>query len=230
MIKNLAIFLTIFIPIIAVGQSIEFYRFSLSTAYLPSCGSQSELYLKENNKTSRKATKRSWKHCKRIKRNNLPKDKSIEKAINLLDSLMRLEEYMFIVNPTLINTINSQDSKKNYFKITDKDIDDFFNKGDTVILKKNSIKQDFLEGMVIDGAPYWYELVFKRNGQDSIKYAFGGNFLDDVQTSNIIYWLPMYLTYKKYPFFGSIKLVEEYFNDEQLESVLFRFIAWTKKE
>ncbi len=230
MIKILTIFLILLIPTLAIGQDIEFYKFSVSTAFLPSCGSQSELYSKENNKIVRKATKRSWKHCKRIKNKHLPKDKNIEKAINLLDSLMRLEEYTIRVNPTLIDNIKSQNSKKQYFKITDKDVDDFFNKGDIVILKRSSVNQNFLEGIVIDGAPFWFELIFKRDGQDTLKYSFKGNFLDGVETSNILFWLPMYLTYKEYPIFGSIECFEEYFNDEQLESVLFRYISWTKKE
>ena len=217
------------LPIVTIGQKIEYYDFSISTAYLPSCGCQSERYLKENNKIKRIASSVNWKHCKRLKRKNLPKDKNIENAIILLDSLNRLDEFTFKINPTIIDSLKSRHLWKIIYKITDEDIDNFFNKRDNVTVKLKNIKLENLEGTVIDGAPYWFDLKILRQGQDTLNFSFEGNFMDGVQISNIKNWLPMYLAYREYPFFDSIKLVEEYFNDKKLESILFSTTNRLKK-
>lgn len=217
------------LPLLSTGQRIEYYNFSLVTAYLPSCGSQSEQYLKTNHKTQRKASSVHWKHCKKKKRKNLPEDLAIESAINLFDSLMRLEAFTFSINPALIDSLKSRTFRKQTFKITDTDIDHFFNQQHTVTLKMKTIKQALLEGVVIDGAPYSFNLTLKRAGQDTLQYSFQGNFFDGVETENIKSWLALYLTYTKYPLFSSIPLVEDYFDEETLENILFRFIIWTKE-
>lgn len=228
--KILTLLILGLLPSFSVGQKLDFYEFSVVTAYLPSCGSQSEIYLKVDNKVQRGSSAVHWKHCKKTKKRKLPKDESIEKAIDLLDSLNRLEEFTFTINIGLIDSLKARHFWKKTYQITDQDIDNFFSRHDTVTLKLKVVKQEILEGIVIDGAPYWFDLKLKREGQDTVKYSFTGNFLDGVQTSNIGNWIPMYLTFKEYKLFDSIKLMDEYFNDKKLESILFRFITWTKKE
>ena len=211
-----------------IGQELVYYKFSVATGYFPSCGRQSEEYVKYDNEVKRSATSIDWKHCKRVKTRKLPKNDDIENTINLLDSLNRLEEFTFEIKRALIDTLKSRHFWKDTYHISDKDIDDFFSNGNTVTLELDDIKQEIIEGTVIDGAPYSFELILIREGQDTLKYSFTGNFLDGVQTSNIENWIPMYMAYQENKFFDSIYLVEDYFSDKNLERILFRFIMWTK--
>lgn len=210
-----------------LGQTIDSYDFSLSGAYLPGGGGRSERYSKKGGKLNHKASESrhrgkryKLKHKKRV----LKPDYQIENTIHNLDSLFHLTTFEFTINKSIIDSIKARNK---YYKIPIADIDKFFSNGDTVTLNLSEIKQEAIEGVVIDGYPYFFDLTIVRPNQDSIIYKFNGNFYDGVQTSNIKNWLPLYLTYRQRKFFHTMPM-EKYFTDKNLESVLVRFIEWTK--
>jgi hypothetical protein len=212
------------------GQTNDSYNFSLSGAYLPGGGGRREIYSKTKGKLEHKASESrlhgrhyKWKHKKRTLKNDL----QIENTLNKLDSLFRLSEFKFTINKSIIDSIKAHNDRNKFYKIPLADIDKFFSHGDTVTLRLNDIKREDFEGTVIDGYPYFFELTIMRPNQDSIKYKFDGNFYDGVQTSNIKNWLPVYLAYGQSKFFDTMPM-EEYFTNKNLESVLIRFIEWTK--
>jgi hypothetical protein len=222
-ISTLIFFLTIIQA--SFGQTIDSYNFSLSGVYLPGGGGRNEIYSKRNGKLEHKSSESL--HNGRHKKHTLKKDLQIENKINTLDSLFRLKEFKFTINKSIIDSIKAHNEQNKFYKIPLADIENFFSKGDTVTLKLNDIKREDFEGTVIDGYPYFFDLTIMRTNQDSIKYKFDGNFYDGVQTSNIKNWLPVYLAYKQGKFFETMPM-EAYFTDENLESVLIRFIEWTK--
>ncbi len=211
------------------GQTIDNYKLSLSGIYLPGGGGRSEIYSKSNGKLDHKASEiqhgrrpNKWKQKRRTIKNDL----QIEATINKLDSLFRSTEFKFAINRSIIDSIKARNDRNEFYKIPSAEIEQFFSKGDTVMLNLKDIKQAEFEGFVIDGYPYTFDLIIMRPNQDSITYKFHGNFYDGVETSNIKNWLPVYLTYREKRFLETMPM-GKYFTDENLKDVLIRFIRWT---
>jgi hypothetical protein len=225
-----SIFLII-LTISTFGQKIDNYIFTFSGAYLPGGGGQTEYYFKTNNKPQHISTqtKHGWRYHWKHKKKKFKSNNEIIISIDRLDSLFRLTEFKFTIKKSIIDSIKARNDRSNYNKIPLADINKFFSHGDTIILNLKEIKQEQFEGMVIDGFPYWFDLSIIRQNQDTIKYKFEGNFCDDVQTSNIKNWIPVYLAYREKKFMETMPM-EDYFTDKNLESVLRRFIIWTKEE
>jgi len=211
-------------------QQLSYYDMSISAAYLPGCGSRSESYSLNDSKLQHKGTKRSWKSCKSFSKFSLKKDSEIEQTIRCIDSLYNLNSFIITVPQSLIDSMKTRTTWHTYLGISATDIDNFFTNGNTVTLKMDEIKNDGMEGVVIDGIYFVFDLKFKTDHSDTVKHSFYGNFMDNVSNSNIRYWLSLYLAYKKHPFFSSISLVKEYFSDEQFEGILFRYIVGRKKK
>lgn len=214
----------------AFGQTIDSYRFSLQGSPMPGGGSRGEVYFKKKCKRKHTVSERRYdgsklkrKHKQRRLKNHVP----IENAINSLDSLFRLTAFTFTINKSMIDSIKAHNNWHLLYRISSTDIHQFFSRGDTVTLSLHDIKPEETAGMVIDGYPYVFDLVIRRSQEDTIKYKFHGNFHDRVQTSNIRYWLPVYLAYRQHKFFETMPM-EAYFTDKNLELVLMRFIEWTK--
>lgn len=212
------------------GQSIDSYKLSLIGAYLPGGGGRNEVYSKDKTKIRHTASER-YRHGRNYrytsKKQKLITDPGIESTINELDSLFNLTEFSFIINKSLIDSIKAENLKNDILRFSNKDIQNFFSHGDTVFINLNDILPDEFEGTVIDGYPYFFELIFYKQNQDTIRYNFQGNFYDRVQTSNIKYWLPVYIAYKQNKFLETMPM-EEYFTEDNLQYVLERFIMWIK--
>jgi hypothetical protein len=225
----LTIFLTGLFPLITCGQTIDYYSFSANVAYLPSCGSQTEVYQKTDRRIKHSGTTISWKNCKRLFKSKLTPDPKILEQINYLDSLFRLDEFTITVNTAMIDSLKKWTSWKNEFNVTNLDIDNFFSAGNKVTLKLKEIKAGYNEAILLDGAPFSINLTIKRPDQDTIKYVFTGTLDGSILSEEIKYWLPMYLAYQKSKMFNSISLVNNYYSDEKFAGILIRFIAWTRK-
>jgi hypothetical protein len=221
--KQTLIVLLIFISSLSFGQVLENYNLSLEGMHLPGGGGRYEIYSMSNGKRKHTSFESNVIHKRRKYRSN----EQIENSIIMLDSLFRLTEFKFTVNKSIIDSIKLRNDRNKFHKIPNADIDKFFSNGDTVTLRLQDIKPPMLEGSVIDGYAYFFYLSIKRPNQDSIKYEFNGNFYDGVQTSNIKNWLPIYLAYRQSKFLETMPM-EKYFTNKNLESVLLRFIEWTK--
>lgn len=208
------------------AQNIEFYNFSFNANYLPTCCKKTEVF---------KKSKKEVVHQK-IERNDdciesnlvLENDSLIEMQINQLDSLFKLKEFTFIVANSFIDSLKSRTLYKSTYKITDKDIDAFFCRGDTITinLKNKRVKKN--KSFVLDGISYQFELTLKRQNQETLRYQVYGNLFEIVTQKNIKDWLPMYLIYRKYKFFKNIEFIDNYFLDSNLENYIYWYISVNK--
>ena len=228
--RLIILFLFLTISTTAFGQAIDHYDFSMSGAYLPGGGGRSEGYSKNadiHNHTSSESYHYGKRYRLKQKKRKLKNDLRIETTINQLDSLFRLTTFTFIIDKSIIDSIKVHNNQNKYHKISNADIEKFFSHHDTITLRLKDIQPEDFQSTVIDGFPYRFNLTFVRPNQKSISYKFEGNFYDGVQTSNIKNWLPIYLAYRQHNFFETMPM-EKYFTDKNSESVLLRFIEWTK--
>lgn len=225
--QNFLFFLILF-PAILQAQPIQFFEFTVSTANVPGGHKQTEKYLKAQHKTKRSSNIVHWKNRRKTIRKNLPVEQNIHQVISMLDSLIQLSVFKVYITPGFIDTLKTRENLKSAYRISNRDIDRFFSKKDTLILNLNRIEQNITESFIIDGLPFRFILKIQHSEKDTNRFEFSGNFLDDVPAGSIRKWLPMYLTYRKHPFFSTIKPMATYFSDRNFENMLFRFIASAK--
>jgi hypothetical protein len=208
------------------AQEIEFYNLSFKADYLPSCVEKTEMFKKSNSQIVHEKFERN-DDC--MESNIvLENDSLIEKQINQLDSLFKLKEFTFLVANSFVDSLKARTIYKSIYKVTEKDIDAFFCRGDTITinLKKIRIKKD--KSFIFDGIHYKFELTLKRHNQDTLRYQFSGNLFDIVTQQNIKDWLPMYLIYRKFKLFTSIEFIDNYFLDSNLENYIYWYISVNK--
>jgi len=207
------------------SQIISYYEIYMSVAYLPSCHRQLEIYKKDNGNITHEL------HEQNVKKNIISLNDTgiiIEDLILKLDSLFKLDEFIFTVNKTFIDTLKSRVKDKEFYHISNEDIDNFFSRRDTLILKLSDIQKEREEFRSDDGIDYYIKIEYKKNNQDII-IEFEGDLDNFVLTSNIKNWIPLYLIYKEHKIFKNLEFVDEYFSDNNLENIIWRFISWGKE-
>jgi hypothetical protein len=213
------------------GQTFDYYRFYSGVFFLPSCGFKSELYSKTDKVIVHYSKNRSYKNCKNVTNSNLPIDKNIESKINFLDSLFKIKSFKFDVADNLIEKMKKDTFYKEYYHVSDIDIDTYFKSDINFILSFDKVKPDTTDNEeVVDCDHFSFILEGKRDAQDTIKYKYSGNYCDGVKSRDIKNWLPFYVLNKRYKVFESIKNVAEFLDDKHFRSVAFRFIAWQKND
>ena len=213
------------------GQSFEYYKCYSGVYFLPSCGFKSELYSKTKKQITHSSKNRSYKNCKDITISKLPIDKNIEFKINFIDSLFRATSFQFIVSKDLIDKMKRDTFYKDYYHVSESDIDNYFKRDTNFILSLNNIKLDTTDDEeVVDCNHFSFVIEAKWVKQDTIKYKYSDNFCNGVKSRDIKKWLPFYILNLRYKIFGSIKNVAEFLDDKHFRSVLFRFILWTENK
>jgi len=209
------------------SQIISYYEMYMTVGYWPSCHRQLEIYKKDNGNITHELHERNVKCKKNIISLN-DTGIIIEDLILKLDSLFNLDEFIFTVNQTFIDTLKSRVKYKEVYRISNEDIDNFFSRTDTLIRKISDIQEEE-EYRTDDGIDYYIKIEYKKNNQDII-IEFGGDLEIFVQTSNIKNWIPLYLIYKEHKIFKNLEFVDEYFSDKNLENIVCRFISWGKEK
>ncbi|MDD3280125.1 MAG: hypothetical protein PHC83_00950 [Bacteroidales bacterium] len=208
------------------SQIISYYEIYMSVAYLPSCHVQLEIYKKDNGNITHELHEQNVKCKKNIISLN-DTGIIIEDLILKLDSLFKLDEFIFTVNKTFIDTLKSRVKDKEFYHISNEDIDNFFSRRDTLILKMSDIQKE-KEYRSDDGIDYYIKIEYKKNNQDII-IEFEGDLDTFVLPSHIKNWIPLYLIYKEHKIFKNLEFVDEYFSDNNLENIIWRFISWGKE-
>ncbi|MGQ3013559.1 MAG: hypothetical protein ACT6QS_07625 [Flavobacteriales bacterium] len=103
----------------------------------------------------------------------------------------------------------------------------FFEK-EYLTLHTRDIRQRDFALIPTDGFSNTFRLEVKTAYSDTSAHIFHGHFTDHINDGNIKYWLPVYMTCRKFRIFESIPEVNRHFSDRNLEEVLLRFIAWQK--
>jgi hypothetical protein len=212
------------------SQKMDHYNLSLRVTYLPMGGGKSEMYSKTKGKaehTASESTQSNGSTKPELKKRKLKKDVRIEKTINGLDSLLRLTEFKFTVDNSIIDSVKAENGRNIYNNIPETDIDKFFSNGNTITIQLKEIKPNEMEQRVMDGNLFKFTLILKRAGMDTVRYEFGGNFAGGIMTNEIKNWLPVYLCYRQTKFFETMPM-GKYFSNENLVSILIRFIEWKK--
>ncbi len=169
----------------------------------------------------------------------LKDDINIDKVILLLDSLFRLQSYIFIPTFRVKDSILTHKFWNQNTKLTEKQIENYFNKNDTLqfMIKdignyKDSFKQLTVRrngAEAIDGAPYKFKLTINYDNGDNSHYLFDGNLYGSPNLDNYKNWLSLYLTFQKFPFF-EMSNIEEYLSPHNLELITRGFIEWTTND
>lgn len=209
------------------SQVLSYYEIYMSVVYLPGCHRQMEIYKKNNCKITHELRERN-ETCKENIFSLHDTGNIIENLILQLDSLFKLDEFNFTVNKTFIDTLKSRINDKESYHISNEDIDSYFSRGDTLMLKLSDIQKESKEFRNDDGIDYYLKMEYKKNNQDIIIFEFEGDLDNFVMTNNIKNWIPFYLIYKDNQLFNNLNYVNEYFSDRNLESIIWRFITWEK--
>lgn len=207
------------------GQTIQSFTFSITTIYLPSGGLISEEYSRFNNLIiTTVISKENWASVPSNSNYIIPGDR-IERVINVIDSLSKLEIFTFIVDTTVKSAMKKAIYKKRVYGITDWDIECFFNQGDTVRLDLNRLKDTFDPPEIMDGIGIQFDLDFKRVYGDTIRHSFHANIYDEMSRDNIKYWLIFYLALRNENVFTTVEILNTYLGNERLKDALFLFIV-----
>ena len=208
------------------AQEFEYFGLSFFSTYGASTQFQTEWCKKENDTIVRQGAIRMTGDS--VNYFTLTPEDDIEAKINYLDSLLRIEVYTIDLPDGFSDSLKKSMDLKARFQITDDEIDRFIQSDGTILIDTRIIRNIPAERSFSDGHPYWIVLQVKRPGQDTIKYGITGNFSDEVLVQNISGWIPFYLASKKYSYFYKMEDATEYFDDEYLESVVMRYISWTR--
>jgi hypothetical protein len=207
------------------SQPIESFKFSQINVYLPSGGLWSEEFVKENHITMRNTVYReNWQKEAECK-STLLTDEAIQRSINVLDSLMKLNQILIAFDSSLIKLMKDYRIGVYPMDVSIEKIDLFFKNKDFITLDLLNLPEFPKPPIILDGIPFEVKLNFKRLYADTISYELVGNLYGQIEPSNIRNWLVFYLTFKDNPVFSSEYLKNEYFSKERLAEVLLRFVA-----
>lgn len=211
-------------PLMAVAHKIFCYNLSVSARYpMPNAGRYESYALLSGKKTHTLVERKGEKE----KSKRLKSYREIEAAILYLDSLFRLQTIQLQAPEGFADSLRTRTDKKQRYKVSDTDIAQFFEK-ESLTLHTGDIRQRDFSLVPNDGVSYTFRLEVKTAQSDTSRHIFHGYFMDYISERNIKYWLPVYMTCRKFRLFESFPEVNPYFGDRNLEDVLLRFIAWQK--
>lgn len=220
-------FVLIFLSTIVEGQQLVFFKFYSKVSFMPTGGFKKETYQMVDNKLNHFTETLSYKNPTKTIKKILTKDANYINEINDLDSLIKLKSFTLTVDSSLILQLKSDTFSKQFYKIENLDIDNFFGNKKTITLSLSDIKPDTLDSYTVyDGRPFTLYFVFKRNLQNITELNYSGNIDDGVKAKDIKYWLPTFLLITKYKLFSTNNHINDFFDDRNLRSILFRFIKW----
>lgn len=194
---------------------------------MPVGGFNKETYEKNGTQLNHFTETLSYKKPKKILKKKLPFYTNFNLEINELDSLFKTQIFIFKIDSSLISKMKNDTFSKNYYQVRDFDIDKYLGQKKNIELSLLDIQSDTLDNYTVyDGRPFAFNLVFKKDIQDTIEVNYFGNLNDGIKSKDIKNWLPLYILINKYKLFKTNDSVISFFDNNHFMTVLFRFLKW----